>query len=222
MYLDRARLHKKAYQHRVTKIVDRMMVDCWLFANEHIRVKGSDGIRYKLSEAWKNIVAFEKLTDEALFSRIKDNESEHPDIIRAQEIIIRILKRDFYREMATIQLSSGHTLWGKKDSDIQKIIRDFVREKKSDIINPENIAVLKSEVKMGINPIHKIVFYDKNEQIVRDVSSENITQQLPGFLQFETIFVVYKGKNNEEFNEIVQLVTTFMHNNNICNGDVTE
>ena len=111
-------------------------------------------------------------------------------------------------------------MWGKNDYEIQTIIRDFIREKSG--LNPDNIAVLKSAVKMGINPIHKIVFYDKNEKIVRDVTSENITQQLPEFLQFETIFVVFKGKNNEEFQETAKHVTTFMHNNNICNGDVTE
>ena len=219
MYLDRARLHKSGYQHRVTKIVDRMMVDVWLLANEEIRIKGDDGKKYKLSDAWKNIVAFEKLTDD-LFSRIKDMDSDDPGILEAQFIIKRILKRDFYREMACLQLSPGHLLWGKSESQIQEIIRDFIRNQ-SGTLNLQEIAVLKSAVRMGINPIHKIVFYDKNEQIVRDVTSETITRELPGFLQFETIYVVYKGKNNLEFLEAANLVKDFMKNNNIyANGDV--
>ena len=64
MFEDRARLHKNGYQHRVTKIIDRMLVDAWLAADEHLKVKGTDGKAYTLSEACQDIRAHEKLTDE--------------------------------------------------------------------------------------------------------------------------------------------------------------
>ena len=218
MYHDRARLHKHAYQHRVTKIVDRMMVDCWLLANEHIRRKGSDGKMYKLSEAWKDIVAFEKLNDD-LFSLIKDSDSEEPGILKAQELIRRILKRDFYRELATIKSNPGHMLWGKNQAEVQTFIRNYIRGQ-SETFNVEEIAVLKAKNRMGYNPIHNIVFYDKNDKIARHVTPESITRELPVFLQFETIFVVYKGKNNEDFQEAANHVAKFMQNNNMMpNGD---
>ncbi len=33
MFLDRVRLHRKGYQHRVIKIIDKMMVDILLLAD---------------------------------------------------------------------------------------------------------------------------------------------------------------------------------------------
>ena len=38
MFSDRARMHKNGYQHRVTKIIDCMLVDAWLLADKHIQV----------------------------------------------------------------------------------------------------------------------------------------------------------------------------------------
>ena len=38
-------------------------IDAWTLADEHIQIFGANGQRYSLSTAWKDVTAFEKLTD---------------------------------------------------------------------------------------------------------------------------------------------------------------
>ena len=45
MFMDRARLHRKGYQHRTIKIIDRMMLDALLEADSHFTLTGPPGRR---------------------------------------------------------------------------------------------------------------------------------------------------------------------------------
>ena len=38
-------------------------IDAWTLADEHIQIFGANGQNYSLSTAWKDVTAFEKLTD---------------------------------------------------------------------------------------------------------------------------------------------------------------
>ena len=51
-----------------------------------------------------------------IFTRIKDSDEGHEDLIKASKIIKRIMKRDFYKTLANIQATEG-----KKD--IEKLIK---------------------------------------------------------------------------------------------------
>ena len=51
-----------------------------------------------------------------IFTRIKDSDEGHEDLIKASKIIKRIMKRDFYKTLANFQATEG-----KKD--LEKIIR---------------------------------------------------------------------------------------------------
>uniref|UniRef100_A0A671W426 HD domain-containing protein n=1 Tax=Sparus aurata TaxID=8175 RepID=A0A671W426_SPAAU len=62
MFHTRYYLHKRAYQHKVTKIIEAMMTDALVKANKHINFEGSKG-KYTLSEAIDDMEAYTKLTD---------------------------------------------------------------------------------------------------------------------------------------------------------------
>ena len=51
-----------------------------------------------------------------IFTRIKDSDEGHEDLIKASKIIKRIMKRDFYKTLANIQATEG-----KKD--LEKLIK---------------------------------------------------------------------------------------------------
>merc|ERR1711914_56626 len=78
MFLDRARLHRHGYQHRVTLTIDVMLMDAIKLADSSIQIKGSGGKMYRMSEC--------------------QNE-------RAVDLLDRILKRDLYKMVAEIKLS---------------------------------------------------------------------------------------------------------------------
>lgn len=49
-------LHRRAYQHKTANIVDHMICDAMLLANDHIRLPGKDGALLKISECIHDMV----------------------------------------------------------------------------------------------------------------------------------------------------------------------
>jgi len=215
MYRDRARMHKVGYQHRGTKIVDRMMVDAWLLADQHIKVKGQDNKLYSLSKACQDVVAYERLTDD-IFTRIKDSDEGHEDLIKASTIIRRIMKRDFYKTLATITADDGHQFQGKEIVDVEKEIRGFIAQQQNPEVKPEDILVLRSEATMGMgdrDPMHNVPFYNKQSEYVDFSDSTTICKRLsPDFLK-ETYYVICT--KNEACGAAFKMMEMYLDNNNM-------
>jgi len=209
-------MHKVGYQHKGTKIVDRMMVDAWLLADHHIKVKGQNSKLYSLSEACQDVVAYEKLTDD-IFTRIKDSDEGHEDLIKASKIIKRIMKRDLYKPLATIPATDGHIFHGKEISDVENSIRSFVAQQEDSPVKPEDILVLRSKATMGMgerNPMHNVPFYNKDAEYVDFSDSTTICKRLSPDLLVETYYVVCT--NDSVCKPAFQMVQAFLGNNNIA------
>ncbi len=110
MYRDRTRLHNHGYQHRCVKVIDRMLLDAWLSADEHVRVRG-----LTLAETCQDPAAHERLVDAYVNFRINEGgdgdgdgdggEAVPEGLRRARQILDRITRRDFYRELAEVDLA---------------------------------------------------------------------------------------------------------------------
>ncbi|XP_030279062.1 deoxynucleoside triphosphate triphosphohydrolase SAMHD1-like [Sparus aurata] len=94
MFHTRYYLHKRAYQHKVKGIIETMITDAFLKADEHIEIKGSGGRMFTLSTAMDNMEAYTKLTDH-VFEQILFSSSD--DLKEAREILERIISRDLYK-----------------------------------------------------------------------------------------------------------------------------
>ena len=107
-----------------------------------------------------------------IFTRIKDSDEGHEDLIKASKIIKRIMKRDFYKTLQTIQATEGkkdlekiikystqkiylfkkilgHQFHGKEIKDVQKEVQTFVAQQQNPEVKPEDILVLRSKATMG-------------------------------------------------------------------------
>uniref|UniRef100_A0A7N8YLA0 Deoxynucleoside triphosphate triphosphohydrolase SAMHD1-like n=1 Tax=Mastacembelus armatus TaxID=205130 RepID=A0A7N8YLA0_9TELE len=62
MFNTRTGLHRRAYQHTVTKIIENMINDAFLKADPFIQIEGSGGKMFKLSTAIDDMEAYTKLT----------------------------------------------------------------------------------------------------------------------------------------------------------------
>ena len=194
------------------KLQYSFQVDAWILADKHIQVRGQNGQIFSMSEACQDIIAHEKLTDD-VFSRIIYCDSDHPDMVQAKEIIHRILKRDFYQSLGSIKLKTGHPL-RNQGIGIEESLREFFLKSGSNL--GSEVSVIQSKVTMGMgdrNPIHKVMFYDKFDQIVNDVNSLNITQYLPDFLNFETYFVICKSGDKAKLKEAAKVVQEYIVQN---------
>uniref|UniRef100_A0A8P4K2Y5 HD domain-containing protein n=1 Tax=Dicentrarchus labrax TaxID=13489 RepID=A0A8P4K2Y5_DICLA len=97
MFHTRLCLHRRAYQHKVTKIIETMITDAFLKADGHIWIEGSGGNTFTLSTAIDDMEAYTKLTD-SVFEQILNCSSRAPQELKdARDILQRIINRDLYR-----------------------------------------------------------------------------------------------------------------------------
>uniref|UniRef100_A0A7N8YHX4 Deoxynucleoside triphosphate triphosphohydrolase SAMHD1-like n=1 Tax=Mastacembelus armatus TaxID=205130 RepID=A0A7N8YHX4_9TELE len=81
MFNTRTGLHRRAYQHTVTKIIENMINDAFLKADPFIQIEGSGGKMFKLSTAIDDMEAYTKLTVLTLGT----SRRPVPDVLRVRD-----------------------------------------------------------------------------------------------------------------------------------------
>ncbi|CAD2216141.1 SAM domain and HD domain 1 [Angomonas deanei] len=102
VFLARARLHRRVYQHRVTLVMSCMMCDVFLAAEPYFKVH-HNGKEYTLSEVSKVPEAFVEVADWVVDAI---QHSAEPKLHLAQNIIRRIKSRQIYQTVAFYGVSS--------------------------------------------------------------------------------------------------------------------
>ncbi|KAI3356914.1 hypothetical protein L3Q82_003564 [Scortum barcoo] len=99
MYDTRNCLHRRAYQHKVNKIMEIMIAEAFLKADKYIKIEGSGGKMFTLSTAIDDMEAYTKLTGlflplcpvDHVFEEILNSSSE--ELAEAREILQKIVSR---------------------------------------------------------------------------------------------------------------------------------
>ncbi|XP_028427155.1 deoxynucleoside triphosphate triphosphohydrolase SAMHD1-like [Perca flavescens] len=145
MFYTRNCLHRRAYQHKVNKIIEYMIAEAFVKADEHIKIKGSRGKEFTLSTAIDDMEAYTKLTDHVFEQILELDEAKVPnsssaDLAEARKILERIISRDHYRflgETKPRQVPTREKINGWKeeldqarqdDHDLEPILNPFTRE----------------------------------------------------------------------------------------------
>ncbi|EGD83500.1 SAM domain and HD domain-containing protein 1 [Salpingoeca rosetta] len=97
-------LHRRAYQHKTCNIIEHMIVEALLQANDHIRLPGTGGRRVRISDAIHDMEAYTHLTDDIL---VLIEFSEKPELRKAQELLQRIYSRKLYKFIDQTQPQEG-------------------------------------------------------------------------------------------------------------------
>jgi len=172
MFLDRSRLHRKGYQHRVTRIFDKMLIDAWIAANENFPpIAGKDGTLYKLAEACDDVVALSKLTDDWVNQSIRNSSGQ--GLEQARSILKRIDDREKYKVIAEI----GYGALPKREQEYEELLLAFAQQslpfdntkdggaQEVTTLKPSDLTVIKNNINMGrkdgTNPVLNMLFYDK-------------------------------------------------------------
>ncbi|XP_059091615.1 deoxynucleoside triphosphate triphosphohydrolase SAMHD1-like [Tigriopus californicus] len=197
MCCDRARLHSFGYQHRVSKVADRMLKDAWLSAKDHIQVKGKDGQVHNLVTASTamDMVAHCRLTDEYVYFKIM--EDANPKLKDAQAILNRIERRDFYLDVFELNTKDFPVLHNKTEKEVKQMLLEYTTkfgsgddagETKS--LDLDQIVVLKKVVSTGTKT-KKAFFYRKDMKII---STDINTQRVNDWEQ-ESFFICCKDRS---------------------------
>ncbi|KAG8131882.1 putative SAM domain and HD domain-containing protein [Naja naja] len=135
MFHTRNCLHRRAYQHKVSNIIETMITDAFLKADPHIKIRGSGGKVFQISTALEDMEAYTKLTGECVDS---------PEFLitlklsDAREILCQIQQRKLFKCLGETQPPEGKEI--KKVSKLlpekfaEQIIRVYCKKTNEDII----------------------------------------------------------------------------------------
>ncbi|XP_078026106.1 deoxynucleoside triphosphate triphosphohydrolase SAMHD1-like [Epinephelus lanceolatus] len=192
MFHTRYSLHRRAYQHSVNNIVQFMIAEAFVKADEHIQIEGSGGEMFTLSTAKDNMEAYTKLTDD-VFNQILNSSDQGLD--EAREILQRIITRNHYKLLAETKC---------KPSQIKMFPRwkeALLSDLQEDRLNPEDFVVLDSTMDYGRkdkDPIEKVYFYSKRDPTrAFHIPRERVSSLLPTCFS-ETLIRFYCKKTDEE------------------------
>ncbi|XP_047470194.1 deoxynucleoside triphosphate triphosphohydrolase SAMHD1-like [Penaeus chinensis] len=188
----RMMLHKKAYQHRVVKIIDRMLVDALLKADDFVQYTGGDGRSLKLSEVCTDMAAYTYLTDDVIH-RILRKPAGSEALEEAKEILRNIQTRDLYPYVGELEV----------DADAAKEAMAELKDKFPDS------ACLERKVSFGSeagNPLEKQHFYRRgntNEYI--NLKAKQVSRMLPREFVDVKYYVITRGSCNvQEVREFLE------------------
>ncbi|CAL8237476.1 unnamed protein product [Arctogadus glacialis] len=184
-------LHRRACQHKVKNIVETMITEAFVLADQHLQFEGSDGQMFTMSTAIDDMVAYTKLTDN-VFEQILFSTSM--ELAGAREILTNILNRRLYKcvgqiysanEINDTQEAIGMQLAG--DEEINLTSNDLI------------VNVIRMDYgKKKQNPIDHVRFYSKrdhNRAIM--ISPGQVSTLIPEHFQ-EWLIQVYCKRTDEE------------------------
>ncbi|XP_059189264.1 deoxynucleoside triphosphate triphosphohydrolase SAMHD1-like [Centropristis striata] len=193
MFHTRYCLHRRAYKHKVTKIIETMIAEAFVKADEHIQIKGSEGEMFSLSTAIGDMEAYTKLTDH-VFQDILNSPSEELD--DAKQILKRIIDRKHYRCLGQTRpnLSLTKTMRDRWQQELAEAVPNNGGLTAEDFI----VEVVTMDYGMKENdPIENMYFYSRgNPNHPFKISRDQVSKLLPTCFS-ETLIRVYCKKIDE-------------------------
>ncbi|XP_033754260.1 deoxynucleoside triphosphate triphosphohydrolase SAMHD1-like isoform X2 [Pecten maximus] len=195
MFHTRLTLHKRAYQHRVNVIIERMITEAFLLADKYVKFPGKGGDLKTMSQSIDDMEAYSKLTD-GVFERILYSTDTENDMVEARELLTRILQRKLYKCVGNTKPKDKAY---KKKSEATKIKAEIVgmgtvgdRQalEANLIVEIMNMDFGKGEE----NPIDDVRFYDKrNSEEPMQIRKEEVSHILPSKFTDQYIYLFIRN-----------------------------
>ncbi|KAF1372634.1 hypothetical protein PFLUV_G00267940 [Perca fluviatilis] len=184
MFYTRNCLHRRAYQHRVNKIIEYMIAEAFLEADGHIKIEGSKRQMFTLSTAIDDMEAYTKLTDH-VFEQILHSSST--DLADAKKILEKIISRKHYKFLGEIRPGPIPT---------KKVIGELEKE-----LAALDFIVLVTTFDYGMkdkDPIKNVYFYSKrNPDTAFKITKDQVSKLLPECFS-EQLIGVYSKKTDDQ------------------------
>lgn len=199
MFHTRNCLHRRAYQHKVGNIIDTMITDAFLKADDHIEITGSAGRKYHISTAIDDMEAFTKLTDNIFLEILY---STDPNLNDARTILKKIESRNLYKFVGETQPMIQRI----KKENYEHLPNAVASAKPSDVeleaeLKAEDLIVDVINMDYGMedkNPIDHVRFYCKSDLSKAVMITRNqVSQFLPERFA-EQLIRVYCKKTDEK------------------------
>ncbi|XP_056279078.1 deoxynucleoside triphosphate triphosphohydrolase SAMHD1 isoform X3 [Pseudoliparis swirei] len=192
-------LHRRAYQHKVSNIIETMITEAFLKADEHIKFEGSGGKMFTLSTAIDDMEAYTKLTDN-VFELILN--SSDPALKDSREILRNVVCRRLYKCLGQTQADKPRSATREDILSWEAALaRSVLQSGAQDVrLQPEDFLVSVIDMDYGMkdkNPVNHVHFYCKDDpdKAIR-IRKNQVSKLLPE--QFaEQLIRVYCKKTDE-------------------------
>ncbi|XP_063739805.1 deoxynucleoside triphosphate triphosphohydrolase SAMHD1-like isoform X2 [Eleginops maclovinus] len=164
MFHTRNCLHRRAYQHKVSNIIEAMITEAFLKADKHIQIEGSEGKMFTLSTAIDDMEAYTKLTDH-VFEQILHSSS--PELAESKQILRNIVCRRLYKCLGQTQADKPLIVTPEILRSWEKDLAESIPQSSMDVsLQPEDFVVSVICMDYGMkdkNPINNVHFYCKED-----------------------------------------------------------
>uniref|UniRef100_A0A8D2DER9 Deoxynucleoside triphosphate triphosphohydrolase SAMHD1 n=1 Tax=Sciurus vulgaris TaxID=55149 RepID=A0A8D2DER9_SCIVU len=200
MFYTRNRLHRKAYQHRVSNLIDTMVADAFLKADPYIEITGANGKKYHISTAIDDMEAFTKLTDNIFLEILH---STDPKLDAARRILKNIESRNLYTFVGETQPPEAKKI---EREDYEHLPKEVADAKPSGIfleveLKADDFMVDVINMDYGMkdkNPIDHVYFYCKSDPSKAiKINKSQVSQLLPERFAEQLIRVYCKKKDEK-------------------------
>ncbi|XP_071959324.1 deoxynucleoside triphosphate triphosphohydrolase SAMHD1-like [Antedon mediterranea] len=198
MFHTRNSLHRRAYQHKVNKIIETMIVEALVLANDHLLITGTNKRKLKMSEAIHDMAAYVKMTDNILYEILNTSDEK---LFPARNIIANVMSRKLYRCI-------GQT--SPKDNDpiprahIPKMMNEILgfQQDGTKQLNNSDLIIHVVDLNYGMgsdNPIDFVRFYSKHDpEQATMVRKSEVSHMLPEKFSEQQIRVYCKLRDDDE------------------------
>ncbi|XP_065317589.1 deoxynucleoside triphosphate triphosphohydrolase SAMHD1-like isoform X2 [Gordionus sp. m RMFG-2023] len=205
MFHTRDTLHRKAYKHRVSNIIELMITEALALANDYIFYPGIGGQKLKMTEAINDMVAYTHLTDFVYYQILN---SDNPNILEAKKILERIENRKLYKYIGRIEyhlpIEPTNTLLEKIKLEI--ILQCNSEQSSSSKFKLNDIALQMVEFDYGMedeNPLENVRFYTKeNPNEAKKILKSEVSNMLPENFT-ERYLTVYSKNVDNRVNSVI-------------------
>ncbi|KAL4234945.1 SAM domain and HD [Mactra antiquata] len=192
MFHTRSTLHRRAYQHKTTNIVDTMLVEALEKANDYLKFTGENGKQYRMSEAIYDMKAFIQLTDNVFHTILYSTDS---NLKKSREILENILRRKLYKCIGQTHLKNEHVIsMDKKDEIRSEVLKHMDPDELScSGLTVDDIIIHLINLDYGMkekNPVDNVRFYSKhNPNVAVRVRKDQVSNLLPDTFAEQQILV---------------------------------
>ncbi|KAI1892779.1 hypothetical protein AGOR_G00137040 [Albula goreensis] len=199
MFHTRNCLHRRAYQHKVGNIIETMITEALVKADEHIQILGSEGRLFTISTAIDDMEAYTKLTDH-VFEQILYSSS--PELAEAREILSDVICRKLYKCVGQTQPKWPLNVTQNELLHWAASVAQARPQSSTDVtLQAEDFVVSIVNMDYGMkekNPINNVRFYCKNDPTKAIKIRKNQVSQLLPEKFAEQLIRVYCKRTDEK------------------------
>ncbi|XP_067052893.1 deoxynucleoside triphosphate triphosphohydrolase SAMHD1-like isoform X2 [Acropora muricata] len=186
MFHTRRSLHQRAYQHKTSNIIEKMITEALVKADKEIKFKGTDGKMLSISESIDDMKAYTQLTDHVYHQILH---SDAAKLKEARAILQRIEKRDLYKCIGQKVLKEP-----RSKEEIRKEIFNFWQDGPN--VTPDDFIVEIVTFNYGMrdkNPLEELRFYTKNAPDVPIIlRKDEVSKMLPEKFSEQSLRVYFR------------------------------